>query len=161
MVTTFNKKDLTSFGSYLLSEERTNRIKSSYLEEDKVSLEERLREVYHADMENWLAQTGKTGYPEPKVLKVGMIVNYFPSKDQEYDKFARNNGAQVVPAIVTAIWSPECANLTVLPDAPDVPFKSEGYPDDYEPVPACISVTSVNKLPVGTHNDQTGMWDFK
>lgn len=54
MVTQFNRKDIVSFGEYLLSEERTNRILSDYKEGDGISKEERLREVYHADVENWM-----------------------------------------------------------------------------------------------------------
>lgn len=53
MVTYFNRKDMVSFGRYLLSEERTNRIKSAHDEGDPCPIEERLREVYHADVENW------------------------------------------------------------------------------------------------------------
>lgn len=53
MVTTFNSKDMVRFGEYLLSEKRTNSIKSHHKKEDNIPLEERLREVYHADFENW------------------------------------------------------------------------------------------------------------
>ena len=53
MVVYFNKKDLVSFGKYLLSEKRINRIAAGHKEGDSVSLEERLKEVYHADTENW------------------------------------------------------------------------------------------------------------
>jgi hypothetical protein len=42
MVTYFNKKDIVSFGNYLLSEERKNRI--SELNQNNVT---------HADIENW------------------------------------------------------------------------------------------------------------
>jgi len=59
MVTYFNKKDLVLFGRYLLSEERTNRIKESYNQDDNISLEERLQEVYHADVENFLESIKK------------------------------------------------------------------------------------------------------
>lgn len=53
MITFYNEKDFVSFGRYLLSEERTNRIKDNYKKGDPVSLEGRLSEVYHADIENW------------------------------------------------------------------------------------------------------------
>jgi len=59
MVTYFNKKDLVEFGRYLLSKERTNRIKESYNQDDNISLEERLQEVYHADVENFLESIKK------------------------------------------------------------------------------------------------------
>lgn len=42
MVTYFNRKDLVSFGNYLLSEERKNQISK-----------EGQNEVNHADVENW------------------------------------------------------------------------------------------------------------
>lgn len=51
MVTYYNKKDLISFGKYLLSEERTNRIVQATPE--GLDHSERLKEVYHADIENW------------------------------------------------------------------------------------------------------------
>ena len=54
MVTYFNRKDLVQFGEYLLSEERTSLISESYNSNDNVSLEERLKSVYHADVENFL-----------------------------------------------------------------------------------------------------------
>lgn len=53
MVTTFNAKDMTEFGKYLLSEKRTELIAFNHSDEDSVSLKERLQEVYHADFENW------------------------------------------------------------------------------------------------------------
>lgn len=59
MVTYFNKKDLVKFGEYLLSEERTNKIKEDYSEEDNISFEERLKTVYHADLENFLKSIRK------------------------------------------------------------------------------------------------------
>lgn len=48
-----NRKSLVSFGKYLLSRERTERINSTYQEGDPCTKEERLQEVYHADVENW------------------------------------------------------------------------------------------------------------
>ena len=59
MVTYFNKKDMVSFGSYLLSEKRKSMIENSYLEDTKgienpLPLEDRLNMVTHADVENWM-----------------------------------------------------------------------------------------------------------
>lgn len=51
MVTYYNKKDLLSFGKYLLSDERTLRIQDATPE--GIELSDRLKEVYHADIENW------------------------------------------------------------------------------------------------------------
>lgn len=59
MVTYFNKKDLVRFGQYLLSEKRTKSIVENYKEWDNISLEERLREVYHSDTENFLESIKK------------------------------------------------------------------------------------------------------
>jgi len=56
MVTTFNKKDLVSFGKYLLSEQREESLKNtSKLNETSLPYEEMFREVYDADLQNWLA----------------------------------------------------------------------------------------------------------
>ncbi len=60
MVTYFNKKDLVKFGQYLLSEERTKRIVDNYdAKIDNLTIEERLREVYHADVENFIESIKK------------------------------------------------------------------------------------------------------
>ncbi len=56
MTISYDEKDLVSFGKYLLSLERTERITSNHDAGDSVSLSERLSEVYHADLENWKAQ---------------------------------------------------------------------------------------------------------
>lgn len=68
MVTYFNKKDLLAFGTYLLSEARTDSVldginevsldpkKDDYLEIAK----QRLRQVSHADLENFLETIKKT-----------------------------------------------------------------------------------------------------
>tara|TARA_R110001592_G_C13189769_1_gene752254 strand:- start:1121 stop:1276 length:156 start_codon:yes stop_codon:yes gene_type:complete len=51
MVTYFNKKDLVSFGKYLLSERRKSRV--SEINQDKVT---------HADIENWLEEEKSKAY---------------------------------------------------------------------------------------------------
>jgi len=61
MVTTFNKKDLISFGKYLLSEGREKSLKQTGIEQpDALPYEERKRDVYDADLANWLRDRGKT-----------------------------------------------------------------------------------------------------
>ncbi len=59
MVTYFNRKDLVSFGSYLLSEKRKARFQATYDEaikrgEKPLSVEESMSNVWHPDIENWL-----------------------------------------------------------------------------------------------------------
>lgn len=62
MVTYFNRKDLVSFGSYLMSEERKALLEQSYQDdladgvESPLSVEERMKDVYHSDIENWLSK---------------------------------------------------------------------------------------------------------
>lgn len=55
MVTYFNKKDLVNFGKYLLSEERRELFKQMSEE----LLEERLKMVHDADVENFLSRQKK------------------------------------------------------------------------------------------------------
>lgn len=44
--------DLVSFGNYLLSDER-KKLFENHPEPTSLSLEERLSQVHHADIENW------------------------------------------------------------------------------------------------------------
>jgi len=61
MVTYFNRRDLVSFGTYLLSEKRKSRFEESFQEsvrlgiENPLPVEDALAVVNHADVENWLA----------------------------------------------------------------------------------------------------------
>lgn len=59
MVTYFNRKDLVSFGNYLLSENRKTRKERSRDQQIRdmgsaPPIEDFLNEVSHADVENWL-----------------------------------------------------------------------------------------------------------
>ncbi len=54
---TFNEEQLTSFGNYLLSKQRTKSFKKA--SENDVPKSERLKHVNHSDYENWLAATKK------------------------------------------------------------------------------------------------------
>lgn len=55
MVTYFNKKDLVEFGNYLLSEERTLKVWGHPVsDKDPDGIEGRLKQVHHADIENFL-----------------------------------------------------------------------------------------------------------
>lgn len=62
MVTYFNRKDLVSFGSYLLSEKRKASFKASYEEKinsgviDPILPEESMQYVHHSDIQNWLRE---------------------------------------------------------------------------------------------------------
>lgn len=59
----FTTTELTSFGNYLLSAERANHILNSEIEGEPLEM---LREVHHADFENWKAAHGEAGVDIPK-----------------------------------------------------------------------------------------------
>lgn len=65
MVTYFNKKDLVSFGTYLLSEERKRRFETGFKEklqagvQSPLSVTEALAGVESADLENWMGLQAK------------------------------------------------------------------------------------------------------
>lgn len=52
MVTYFNKKDMVSFGNYLLSEQRRD-LFASHPDFKEKNLDERLSYVHDSDIENW------------------------------------------------------------------------------------------------------------
>lgn len=52
MVTYYNKKDLVSFGNYLLSPHR-RALFASHPDLGEKDLEERLSQVHHSDIEEW------------------------------------------------------------------------------------------------------------
>jgi len=55
MVTYYNKGDLVKFGKYLLSEGREKSLRQTDIEvPNSLPYEERKREVYDADLANWL-----------------------------------------------------------------------------------------------------------
>ena len=54
MVTQYNEGDLVSFGKYLLSDVRTERIINHPNAAQMLPAKERLKEVHHADVSNWL-----------------------------------------------------------------------------------------------------------
>lgn len=49
----YEESDLVSFGKYLLSEKRDALIINNQEFENLEQLKERLKQVYHADLENW------------------------------------------------------------------------------------------------------------
>lgn len=51
----FTEAEIVSFGKYLLSAQRTKMFRDQY-NEDNISIEERLAEVYDSDMRNWYNQ---------------------------------------------------------------------------------------------------------
>lgn len=64
MVTYFNRKDLVSFGSYLLSEERKSLFQASYEEAvsrglNPITPEESMKNVWHSDVSNWIESLEK------------------------------------------------------------------------------------------------------
>ena len=60
MVTYFNRKDLVSFGSYLMSEKRKSRLRKSYNEaiikglDNPLPIEDAQKLITHSDIEYWL-----------------------------------------------------------------------------------------------------------
>jgi hypothetical protein len=60
MITYFTHKDLIDFGNYLLSEERRELYESHPLSDSMPSLEERLSQVSHADVENFIKKSQET-----------------------------------------------------------------------------------------------------
>ena len=56
MTIIYDEKDLVTFGEYLLSKKRNDRIAANWSEDDNISLEERQSQVYHADVEKWKQQ---------------------------------------------------------------------------------------------------------
>lgn len=51
--TTFTEAELVSFGNYMVSEERKNSFEASKDLHPGFTVEERLSQVHHADVENW------------------------------------------------------------------------------------------------------------
>lgn len=49
-------------------------------------------------------------------VKVGDIVLYTVAEFDEPN--TRHNGAVILPAVVTAVWGPSCANLKIMTDGP-------------------------------------------
>lgn len=61
MVTYFNRKDLVSFGTYLMSEKRKSAHEAAFKEAKENGLNplpvsESLKIIKHADYENWVAE---------------------------------------------------------------------------------------------------------
>lgn len=59
MLIIFERQDLVSFGNYLLSEERKERIHTNESFPNGELLQERLEQVSHADIENWLEENSE------------------------------------------------------------------------------------------------------
>lgn len=53
MSESYSEKELTEFGEYLLSDERRKYFEDTYKDDDEIGLEERLKQVYHRDFEEW------------------------------------------------------------------------------------------------------------
>lgn len=65
MVTYFNKKDLVSFGNYLLSDERKQLFQQAFDMqiisgvENPTPVDEELKNVHHSDLYNWIEKQNK------------------------------------------------------------------------------------------------------
>jgi hypothetical protein len=61
-------------------------------------------------------RTSLNEVPTDRRVKVGDIVLYTVAEFDEPN--TRHNGAVLLPAVVTAVWGPSCANLKILTDGP-------------------------------------------
>ena len=79
MVTYYNKKDLTSFGEYLLSERRKENIRGD------------LSKVHHADFENWLEEqrtkAKRQPAPEPQREVPQWLVDHMEGAPKELKEY--------------------------------------------------------------------------
>ena len=69
MKTYYEEKDMVTFGEYLLSKKRTERIAEYQPSTDSITLEERLKEVYAADFEQWKKE--QKGCKHKEVMRQG------------------------------------------------------------------------------------------
>lgn len=78
----FDRSDLVSFGKYLLSEERTNRIAfpNQGIEYSPERQKERLKEVCHADVENWRALPASPRSLREEVTEIIMNGASYPNE---------------------------------------------------------------------------------
>lgn len=56
----FTDKEMIDFGKYLLSDERTALIKEKHKGDGRKAIESKLKDVYHADFQNYLALQKET-----------------------------------------------------------------------------------------------------
>lgn len=82
MITYYTHDDLASFGAYMVSPERTERIKAAYKEGDNWTLEERLANIYQLDVDTWL-DVRKNVLPEQIVGPISL--NPRAHIPQDYD----------------------------------------------------------------------------
>lgn len=69
---------------------------------------------------------------------------------------ARNNGADIAPAVITRVWNDQGVNLRVLLDGTDVPwFTSVALCDDRE---SAEKVTSYRVADNGDHYPAAAFW---
>lgn len=86
MVTYFYKKDLVSFGTYLMSKKRRDRFDEAYKESirnganNPLSTDERLKLVNHADIENWIDEQRDEKLLEKAKTKMFLCKHLLDSK---------------------------------------------------------------------------------
>jgi len=81
-----DNSNLVSFGHYLLSEERTNRITETFnTYPTSGTLKERLREVYHADVENWKYNMKTDKKDSPVGIESSFVRSFGPDVFPPFD----------------------------------------------------------------------------
>lgn len=162
MVTYYNRKDLVSFGRYLLSEKRKALFQESYEEAVKNGLspvppEESLRDVHHSDIENWVLdeprnttrQPHKTYYAsvDPAMLTDDTVVTIMGS-DNKVHAVHKVNGKdwRVIATEVAAILKEYNPRQTLVESNGTGSFFIEILKPMYsniEPWKTCISTRNI------------------
>lgn len=132
MVTTYNEKDMTSFGNYLL--QLVNKgMKTTGPDGNFV--------VTHADFQNWKVGE-KIKKKESKVLHPGAIVTFIPSESGNIDSAVRNRKSDNVPAMIIAAHE-DYLNLVIFGNG------------------SVLFLDGVRRLPEVDRNPEVGYWDIK
>lgn len=81
-----------------------------------------------AAVESPAAAAPETPPSLPREPRVGDVVIYHVSEHDEPN--TRHNAPKILPAVVTAVWGPVCANLKILTDGPVNTWKTSALRGD-------------------------------